>query len=154
MSNNKEIIEIKIIENNKKDFLDLLFLADEQENMIDKYLERGTLFALYDSDLKSICVATDEGNGTFEIQNLATYEKYQGKGYGKLIVKYVCNYYKDKGKIMLVGTGDSPFTVGFYERCGFKFSHRLENYISEHYDNPIFEDGVQLFDKVYLKMDL
>ncbi len=36
-------MEIKIIESNKKDFLDLLLLADEQENMIDKYLDRGIL---------------------------------------------------------------------------------------------------------------
>lgn len=30
-------MEIKIIEDNKKDFLDLLLLADEQEDMIDRY---------------------------------------------------------------------------------------------------------------------
>jgi len=35
----------KIIEN-KKQVLDLLLLADEQENMIDKYLPNGDLFAL------------------------------------------------------------------------------------------------------------
>jgi hypothetical protein len=35
----------KIIEN-KQQFLDLLLLADEQENMIDKYLASGDLFAL------------------------------------------------------------------------------------------------------------
>jgi Trp operon repressor len=38
----------KIIEN-KKQFLDLLLLADEQENMIDRYLTSGDLFALYDN---------------------------------------------------------------------------------------------------------
>ncbi|MFR9152056.1 MAG: GNAT family N-acetyltransferase, partial [Hungatella sp.] len=41
-------MEIKRIEENKKQFMDLLLLADEQESMIDKYLERGDLFALYD----------------------------------------------------------------------------------------------------------
>lgn len=53
-----EILEIKIekIIENKKRFLDLLLLADEQENMIDKYLPDGDLFALYDGDLKSVCV--------------------------------------------------------------------------------------------------
>ena len=30
-------MEIRIIESNKKDFLDLLLLADEQESMIDQY---------------------------------------------------------------------------------------------------------------------
>lgn len=34
------------IKENKKQFLSLLLLADEQENMIDRYLERGTMYVL------------------------------------------------------------------------------------------------------------
>jgi len=147
-------MNIVVINDNKKDFLDLLLLADEQEDMIDKYLHRGTLFALYDDDLKSICVVTDEGNDTFEMQNLATYPQYQRKGYGRYLANYVCDFFKDKGTTMIVGTGDTPLTVSFYESCGFVFSHRIENYILDHYDKPIFEDGVQLIDKVYFKRDL
>ena len=45
-------MNIRIIKDNKKKQIDLLLLADEQEDMIDKYLERGTMFALYDDDLK------------------------------------------------------------------------------------------------------
>ena len=108
-------MEIKIVENNKKDFFDLLLLADEQESMIDKYLARGTLFALYDNGLKSICVVTDEGNGSYEMQNLATYEQFQRKGYGRHLVEHVCGYYKDKGATIFVGTGDIPWIVSFYE---------------------------------------
>lgn len=66
---------IKIIKENKKDFLDLLLLGDEQESMIDKYLDRGKLFALYDGDLKTVCVVTKENNDECEIKNLATYQK-------------------------------------------------------------------------------
>ena len=55
---------------------------------------------------------------------------------------------------MLVGTGDVPWIVSFYECCGFIFSYRLENYFLEHYDKPMFEAGIQLKDKVYFKMDL
>ncbi len=124
-------MEIRIIETNKKDFLDLLLLADESEDMIDLYLERGELFALYDDGLKSICVVTDEGKGVYELQSLATYEIFQGKGYGKVLVNHVCNYYKEKGNTMLVGTGDVPWILSFYQRCGFILSHRLENYFLE-----------------------
>ena len=148
-------MEIKIIENNKKDFLDLLLLADEQESMIDKYLNRGTLFALYDDNLKSICVVTDEGNGSAEIQNLATYDEFQRKGYGKHLVNHVCSYFRGKDiSCMIVGTGDVPWIVRFYESCGFVFFRAIENYFPEHYDMPIFDNGVQLKDKVYFKMDL
>lgn len=147
-------MEIKIIENNKKDFLDLLLLADEQENMIDKYLDRGKLFALYDDDLKSICVVTDEGNYIYELQSLATYEGFQCRGYGKKLVSHILSYYKDKGTSMLVGTGDVPWIISFYESCGFVFSHRIKNFFLDHYDKPIFDEGIQLKDKVYFKMDL
>ena len=54
-------MEIKLIISNKKQFLDLLLLADEQESMINKYLERGEMFALYDDGLKAISVVTCEG---------------------------------------------------------------------------------------------
>lgn len=147
-------MEIKLIENNKKDFLDLLLLADEQEDMIDKYLERGELFALYDGELKSVCVVTCEGNGTYELQNLATYEQFQGQGYGKSLVGHIVNRYRGKGTTLLVGTGDVSWILSFYERCGFVFSHRIENYFTDHYDEPMFEEGIQLKDKVYLSLDL
>ena len=147
-------MEIKLIKENKKDFLDLLLLADEQENMIDLFLERGDLFALYDDDLRSLCVVTEEGGGTYELQNLATYEKYQRQGYASALIRYICNYYRGKCQTLLVGTGDSPLTVPFYEHCGFTFSHRIKDYILTHYDNPIFENGIQLKDKVYFAMKL
>jgi hypothetical protein len=47
---------IKKIEENKKDYLDLLLLADESEDMIDRYLERGDLYVLFDGGVKSLCV--------------------------------------------------------------------------------------------------
>lgn len=106
-------MKIKQITANKKEFMDLLLLADEQESMIDNYLERGDMFALYDDDLKSICVVTDEGEGTYELQSLATYEQFQGNGYGKQLVSYIVDNYKDKGSTMLVGTGDVPGILTF-----------------------------------------
>ena len=40
------------ISRNKKQYLDLLLLGDEQEIMIDRYLERGDLFVLEDNGKK------------------------------------------------------------------------------------------------------
>jgi hypothetical protein len=53
---------------------------------------------------------------------------------------------------MMVGTGES--LVPFYENSGFIFSHRLDNYFLEHYKKPIYEAGVQIKDKIYLKRNL
>ena len=147
-------MRIEIVKDNKKDFLDLLILADEQENMIDKYLERGIMFAIYDNDLKGICIVTKQEARIYEIKNIATYRKFHGQGYGKKLIKYVLEYFKNDCDTMYVGTGDSPLTIPFYKKCGFIESHRIENFFIDNYDNPIYECGNQLIDMVYLKKEL
>lgn len=147
-------MEVRIIKENKKQFLDLLLLADEQESMIDRYLDRGELFALYDGDLKSICVVTREDEATCEIKSLATYERYQGQGYGSRLVGYILEYYKGRCETMIVGTGDCPWIIRFYESCGFTYSHRVKDFFTEHYDHPIFDGEVRLTDMVYLKKNV
>ena len=87
-------MEVRTVNEGKKQFIDLLLLADESEFMIDKYLERGVLFALYDNDLKSICVVTMKSSDTCEIKNIATYEKWHGKGYGSKLIQHVSAYFK------------------------------------------------------------
>ena len=44
------MINIYPVFHNKKRYLDLLLLADEQESMIDRYLERGDMFVLSDNN--------------------------------------------------------------------------------------------------------
>lgn len=147
-------MEIRLIESNKKRFLDLLLLADEQEDMIDRYLEQGDVFALYDGDLKSIAVVIREDETTCELKNLATYAKYRGRGYGMALIRHIADHYRGRCGTLLVGTGDVPRIVSFYEKCGFELSHRHKNFFTDNYDHPMVEDGVQLVDMVYLKMSL
>ena len=143
-----EIIEIKT---QKKDYLDLLLLADEQESMIDRYLDRGTMYALKDDEVKAVCVVTDEGDGVLEIKNLATQPEYQCMGYGRRLIEFITETYSDAYSVLQVGTGDSPLTVPFYEKCGFEKSHCIKKFFVDHYDHPIFECGQQLIDMVYLR---
>jgi GNAT superfamily N-acetyltransferase len=147
-------MEIKQIIENKEKYMDLLFLADEQEEMIHKYLHRGELFALYeDGDLKTVSVITKEDKTTYEIKNIATYEKYQGKGYGQYMIKYIIENYRNKCNRLLVGTGDSVKTITFYKKCGFINSHIVKNFFIDNYDHKMFEEGKQLIDMVYLKIE-
>ncbi len=148
-------MQVKIVKSNKKDFLGLLMLADEQESMIDEYLQRGELFALYDDGgLKSVCVVTQESGDVCELKNIATYEEYQGKGYAGKLLNYIFSHYKNIYRTMLVGTGDVPWIIQFYEKHGFKTSHRIKNFFTDNYDHPMFEGGVQLVDMVYLEREL
>ena len=144
-------MEIKVINENKKQLLPLLLLADEQEDMIDKYIEIGTMYVLEDDGIKCECIVTDEGNGILEIKNIATEPECQGKGYGRKLIEFILSKYKNQYSVLQVGTGDSPLTVPFYEKCGFIRSHRIKNFFLENYDHPIYECGVQLTDMVYLR---
>jgi GNAT superfamily N-acetyltransferase len=144
-------MRIEKITNNKKQYLDLLLLADEQEDMIDRYLESGDMFALYDDDLKTICVVVEIDKETCELKNIATYKKHQGKGYAKALINSISDYYKNNYKTMLVGTGETPTILSFYENCGFEKSHCIKNFFTDNYDHPMFEDGIQLIDMIYLK---
>lgn len=144
-------MEIREITENKKQFLSLLLLADEQENMIDRYLDMGTMYVLYDDGIKCLCVVTDQGHGILEIKNIATEPKWQRKGYGKAMIDFIVMKYQGTYSVLQVGTGDSPLTLPFYERCGFLPSHRIKNFFTDHYDHPIYECGIQLVDMIYLQ---
>ena len=146
-----EIIEVK---SDKKKYMDLLILADEQEDMINHYLDRGTMYVLDDDGVKAECVVTEEPDGILEIKNIATDPKHQKKGYGKKLIDFIVEKYSGQYTVLQVGTGDSPLTVPFYEKCGFRRSHIVKNFFLDNYDHPIYEDGIQLVDMVYLQRKL
>lgn len=144
-------MKIREVTDCKKEYLALLLLADEQEDMVDRYLERGTMYVLEDGGVKAECVVTDEGDGILELKNIAVKPDCQGKGYGKALVDFLVQTYIGQYTVLQVGTGDSPSTIPFYESCGFRRHHLVRNFFTDHYDHPIYECGVQLVDMVYLQ---
>ena len=131
-------MEIKRVETDKKRYLDLLLLADEQEDMVDRYLERGTMYVLEDGGVKAECVVTDEGDGILELKNIAVAPDFQGRGYGKAMVAFLVQTYTEQHTVLQVGTGDSSSTIPFYESCGFRRHHLVKNFFTDHYDHPIW----------------
>ena len=122
--------------------------------MIDRYLERGTMYVLRDGGVKAECVVTDEGNGVLELKNIAVDPAFWGRGYGRALIDFIVSTYSGRYSVLQVGTGDSPATLPFYEACGFCRHHLVKNFFVEHYDHPIFEGGVRLVDMVYLQRPL
>lgn len=145
-------MHIKQVTGDKKEYLDLLLLADEQESMIDQYLEQGDMFVLEDNGIKAECVVTKEADGVYELKNIAVLPACQRMGYGKRLIEFLFARYADC-RVLYVGTGDCPSALSFYQSCGFTQSHRVRNFFTDHYDHPMFEDGKQLVDMVYLKRE-
>lgn len=147
-------MDIREVKENKKQYLSLLLLADEQEDMIDHYLGRGIMYVLEDEGIKGECVVTDEGNGILEIKNIAVVPDHQGKGYGRALIEFVADNYRGRFSVLQAGTGDSPLTIPFYEKCGFRRHHIVKDFFTDNYDHPIIEAGVRLKDMVYLRRRL
>ena len=141
----------------KKRYLPLLLLADEQESMIDRYLERGELYVMLNEQTQealAVAVVTQEGEGVCELKNLAVSSSYQRKGLGSQMVEYLFDRYKDSCHTMFVGTGDSQQTVGFYRSCGFTYSHTIPDFFTRHYDHLIVEEGKVLRDMICFRKEL
>ena len=151
------LMQIRLVSTGKKRFLPLLLLADEQESMIDRYLERGDLYVMYDklfTEPVAVAVVTDEGKGIRELKNLAVAPHWQRKGYGRQMVEYLCQRYQNVCHTLTVGTGDSRMTISFYQSCGFVYSHMVPDFFTLHYDHPIVEDGKVLKDMYYFSRTL
>lgn len=142
-------MEFLRISQNKKEYLPLLFLADESEEMIDRYLDKGEMHILKDPDTVAVCVTVDLGGGVLEVKNLAVRPEHQGKGYGRAMLRHIEENYAPHFHTVTIGTGDSPLTVPFYERCGYRRGRLIKNFFTDNYDHEIWEDGVLLRDMVY-----
>ncbi|SFW14653.1 GNAT family N-acetyltransferase [Ruminococcus flavefaciens] len=149
------MIRIYEITSNKTDYMELLLLGDEQEEMIMKYLDRGRLYVMKKDDtVCAVCVVTDEGDFTLELKNIAVAEQFQRQGLGRELILFIENRFAGAFRKLILGTGDSPLTVPFYEKCGFRKCGVIKNFFIDNYDHPIYEAGVQLCDMICFEKEL
>ena len=146
-------IQIRPVRIDKKKYLSLLLIGDEQESMSDRYLDRGEMFVMLDitETPVSVAVVTDEGNGILELKNLAVDPLFQRKGYGRKMIEYIRRHYKNRFHTLLAGTGDSGNNKLFYQNCGFDYLHVITDFFIKNYDHPIIEEGKPLKDMIYFK---
>ena len=147
--------EIKQITDGKREYIDILLIGDEQEDMVLKYLDRSELYVLYENgEAVGACAVTDEGGGVCELKNISLKPEHQRHGYGRMMIEHIASHYADRFDTLTAGTGDSPLTVPFYEKCGFERSHVIKDFFTENYDHPIIECGVRLGDMIYFRKPL
>ena len=149
-------IRILPVKDDKKRYMDLLLVGDEQESMIDRYLERGEMYVMSDMSgtPAAVAVVTDEGDGVLELKNIAVDPRFHRKGYGREMIEYLCRHYRGRFRVLTAGTGDSRKTMSFYMNCGFTWSHTVEDFFVKNYDHPIIEEGKVLKDMVYFRRNI
>lgn len=102
-------MEIREITGDKRRYLPLLLVGDEQEEMVMRYLPNGSLFVCFDPDPCAVAVVTDEGDGCCELKNLAVEPCRQRQGHGRRMVAFVVRRYAEQGyRTLRVGTAKRP----------------------------------------------
>jgi ribosomal protein S18 acetylase RimI-like enzyme len=154
---NREQRSIRQMDKGEKTPYDLLLLADETTEAINKYIFDSEIYIL-EENLRNIAVyalqrlSADE----VEVKNIAVATDYQRKGIGKLLLLDAAERAKSRGfKRIIIGTGDAAtMLLSFYQRQGFEVFDVKKGFFVDNFPAPIYEEGVQLKDMVMLKKEL
>ena len=99
-------MEIRQITEDKDNYLEMLLIADPQENMIRRYLDKSDMFVLEDAgEVLTIGVVEHMKNKRCELKNLVTAQEYRRQGYGTYMVNYLSEYYSVTCDVMYVVQG-------------------------------------------------
>lgn len=135
--------------------IELLLLADPSEDKIRSYLSGSKCFvASVDAVMVGACVVQPLSQDTYELMSIAVDPAHQNCGYGTALLKWVIDFYRNTGARQLeVGTGTFGYQLAFYQRQGFRVTSIDQNFFVNNYPEPIFEDGIQLFDMLRLTLE-
>ncbi len=148
-------MRVEHIIENKTEYMDLLLLTDPQRDMIDRYLDTGDMFALYEGkELCTLAVVTVSGNRECEIRNLVTTYGNGGKGYTRAMIHYLSERYRSGCDSMYAGTWNDNESLRIYKKCGFVEVDRQADYFVKNYKESIFLDGKQMKDRICMKKSL
>ncbi|MFP7478841.1 GNAT family N-acetyltransferase [Terribacillus saccharophilus] len=137
--------------------IDLLLEADPSKTKIESYLRHGSCFiAETNNHISGIYVMIPTSPDTAEVMNISVKEADQGKGIGKKLIHHAIEQARLQGYAYLeVGTANSSINqIAFYQKCGFRMTAIDHDFFLRHYEEPIFENGIQCRDMVRFRYNL
>jgi N-acetylglutamate synthase-like GNAT family acetyltransferase len=132
----------------------LLLLADETKEAIDKYILDSEIFVMEKHDeIIALYALKAINTKQIEIKNIAVSTNLQGKGIGSFLLNDAFERAKDLGfQSLLIGTGDASLRqLTLYQREGFTKYEVINDFFIDNYPEAIFENGRQLRDMVVLE---
>ena len=149
------MIQIRPLSHDQALPMDLLLLADPSKEKVLAYVQSGSCYAAFhEQEVIGVYVLTSLSQHTVEIMNVAVKESWQGKGMGKQLVRHAITEAKAAGfHTVEIGTGNSSIQqLALYQKCGFRMAAIDHDFFLRHYDEPIFENGIQCRDMVRLSL--
>jgi len=151
------MIQIRPLSHDQSVPMDLLLLADPSKEKVLTYVQSGSCYAAYHAqDVIGVYVLLSLYQQTVEIINVAVKESWQEKGIGKQLIRHAIAEAKAAGfHTIEIGTGNSSIPqLALYQKCGFRMTSIDHDFFLKHYDEPIFENGIQCMDMVRLSLTL
>jgi aminoglycoside 6'-N-acetyltransferase I len=149
--------EIRQLDKDEAIPYDLLLLADETVESINKYIFECEIYVL-EQENRIIALYALQGlnQEEVEIKNIAVTKECQDQGIGKLLLKDATERARARGfERIIIGTGDVlGIPMCFYLKEGFERYAVKKDFFIHNFPRPIYEQGVQLIDMIMLKKDI
>lgn len=133
---------------NRQSYKPLLLLADEDEAILNSYIEQGDLYEVrMNEDIVGVALFIPVDEATIELKNIALRPTYRGQGIAKEMILQAETIFKAQGYTrMIVGTANSSINnVALYQKLGFRMYDIQRDFFSV-YKKVIVEQGVQAVD--------
>ena len=148
-------MKIRLLQSTETPPYELLLLADPSRRIIDDYLKRGDCFLIEENGRAvGAYVLLPTRPETVELVNIAVAEAQQGKGIGKKLIFHAIERARDGVcKTLEVGTGNSSLPqLALYQKCGFRMTGIDRDFFIRHYNEEIWENGIQCRDMVRMEL--
>jgi len=134
----------------------LLLEADPSMDRINRYVTDSVCFiATIGHDVIGVCVLKALSRDRYELFNIAVSPGYQKRGIGSQLLRYALEALKERQvNAVELGTGTFGYQLAFYQRFGFRVDSICRDHFIDEYEEPIYENGIQLRDMLRLVLNL
>ncbi|MDT8464107.1 GNAT family N-acetyltransferase [Alcaligenes nematophilus] len=134
----------------------LLLEADPSTSLIESYKDTPHAWCIKDQErIVAAAILQRRNAQDWELMNIAVQPSHQGHGLGAKLLSALISYVREQGgQTLYVATGTIGYPLFFYQRAGFRVVAVEPDYFLHHYDEALFEDGLQHKDRLILSLAL
>ncbi len=134
----------------------LLLEADPSMERVNQYLGDSLCYvAVIRKEIVGVCVLKPVEKNRIELFNIAVLPENQKSGIGSELLQFVLDSLREKNfESVELGTGTFGYQLTFYQRFGFRVDSVIKDHFINNYDEPIFENEIQLKDMLRLTLKL
>lgn len=125
---------------------ELLELADPSRVSIAKYLSIENCYIAKKNDqIIGVILLKEVTRVLMEVKNIAVDPFFQGKGFGRHLLRHASEISKKSGykNLMIKTRNSSILQLALYQKEGFEMRDIRRNFYTHMYQTPIFENGIQ-----------